>query len=327
MMMAAFTLHCNNDRIWNLSEFVKFLAEHQYKDITININPEAPDLDQIGVFDIMQHFQFTSVEISTGNPFERHKVYNINIFTKNIFLTHKSEIAAEIQQWNGKKVFLTLFGRPTASRLAIAAHLLDQHKEQSHIHFNATPNDNNINLFEFDKLSQYDKSLLGAAAELIKHLPLTIIPNEYTDFIKDNIKTQGVSWLDKIINDPLTDCYQDILVDCVSESHVLGRTFFPTEKTTRPIWCKKPFVIFSSRDHLAYLRQMGFQTFYQFWNEDYDGYEGRDRLTRILKLIDWLGSQSLDTLEQMYQHMQPILEHNYNLLLTQTYTTTVTEIS
>jgi len=327
MKITAFTLHCNNDRIWNLSEFVRFLNQHQYQNIKINVNPEAPDLNQIGVFDIMKHFQFDSVEIFTRNPFERHEVYNINIATKNIFLAHNTEIETGIQQWNGKKVFLSLFGRPTASRIAIAAYLFHRHKEQSHIHFNTTPNDDNINLFEFDKLAQYDKSLLGAAAELIEHLPLTIIPNEYNDFIQENINTQGISWLEKIINNPLTECYQDIFVDCVSESHVLGRTFFPTEKTTRPMWCKKPFVIFSSRDHLAYLRQIGFQTFYQFWDEDYDGYEGRDRLTRILKLIDWLGSQSIGTLKNMYQDMQPILEHNYNLLLTQTYTTTVTEIS
>ena len=72
---------------------------------------------------------------------------------------------------------------------------------------------------------------------------------------------------------------------------------------------------------------MGFQTFQDFWDEDYDGYEGRDRLTRIINLIDWLSSQSQDTLKNMYQRMQPVLEHNYNLLSTQTYTTTVREVT
>jgi len=46
-----------------------------------------------------------------------------------------------------------------------------------------------------------------------------------------------------------------------------------------------------------------------------------------LKLVDWLGSQSMETLEHMYQHMQPILEHNYNLLMSQSYTKIVQEIA
>lgn len=325
--MHGFTLHCNNDRIWNLSDFVGFLSNHQHQDITININPEAPDLEQLGVYDLIGHFQFASVEIITHNPFEKHDVYNVNIGTKNIFLTHISDINVKVQSWNGNKVFLTLFGRPTAARLAVAAHLFDYHADQSHIHFNATPDDDNIKLFEFNKLAQYNKSLLGSVSRLVQHLPLTIMPNQYNNFIQENIHTKGARWIDTIINDPLTDYYQDIFVDCVSESHVLGQTFFPTEKTTRPMWCKKPFIMFSSRDHLAYLRQMGFQTFYQFWDEDYDGYEGRDRLTRILKVIDWIGSQSIQTLEHIYQDMQPILDHNYNLLMTQSYNKTITEIT
>jgi hypothetical protein len=325
--MPTVDVHCDNDKIWNLSELIGFLNQHQHGNISINVFPEAADLAAVGVYDLMRHFKFASVEINTFNPFESHDIYNINIRSGNIFLSHNPHINHTVHQWNRNKVFLVLFGRPTAARLAIAAHLFRSARDRSHIHFNCLPHDDNIGLFEFDKLAQYEKSLLSPAAELIKHLPLTIVPTEYTDFIKENIKTQGVSWIDKIINNSLTNCYQDIFVDCVSESHVLGRTFFPTEKTTRPMWCKKPFVIFGSRDHLAYLRQMGFRTFYQFWDEDYDGYEGRDRLTRILKLIDWLGSQSTETLENMYQHMQPILEHNYSLLMSQNYTKTVQEIA
>ena len=325
--MQPFTVHCNNDHIWNQTELVGFLNKNQYGDILINVIPEAPDLRVVGLYDIMQHFQFASVEIQTFNPFEQHDVYNITINKINIFLDHKTTVDHSIQQWNHKKVFLTMFGRPTASRLAIAAYLLSYHTEHSHIHFNASPNDDNINLFEFDKLAQYDKSLLGPVSNLIQHLPLTIVPTEYNDFVQENISIQGISWVEKIVNNPITKCYRDIFVDCVSESHVLGRTFFPTEKTTRPIWCKKPFIIFGSRDYLLYLRQMGFRTFQEFWDEDYDGFEGRDRLNRILRLIDWIGSQSIQTLEKMYQDMQPILEHNYNLLRDQTYTTTIMEVS
>jgi hypothetical protein len=326
--MPTFTVHCNNDKIWNLPELVGFLNQHQHGNITINLNPEAPDLTVVGLYDIMQHFKFKSVEIKTYNPFEHHDVYDITITPGNVFLSHIPSVDHAIQHWNHKKVFLTMFGRPTAGRLAIAACLLQDHAGKSHVHFSSLSDDDNIGLFELEKLAQYDKSMLTPVSKLIQQLPLTIAPTEYTNFTQQNIDLfpNIRDWLDNIINSPLTHCYQDIFVDCVSEGHVQGRTFFPTEKITRPMWCKKPFIVFGSRDYLLYLRQMGFQTFHDFWDEDYDGYEGRDRLNRIIKLIDWIGAQSTQTLENMYQHMQPILEHNFNLLKTQTYTTTIKEV-
>ena len=71
---------------------------------------------------------------------------------------------------------------------------------------------------------------------------------------------------------------------------------------------------------------MGFRTFNDFWNEDYDGYEGKDRYVKILELIDMLAQKSTDELERMYWDMQYTLDHNYNLLLTQTYNKIITEI-
>ncbi len=82
----------------------------------------------------------------------------------------------------------------------------------------------------------------------------------------------------------------------------------------------------ASKDYIDYLLQMGFQTFYEFWSEDYDGYQGRERYMKILALIDELAKKSKKELEEMYQAMQPILDHNYNLLLTQSYNKTITKI-
>jgi hypothetical protein len=113
----------------------------------------------------------------------------------------------------------------------------------------------------------------------------------------------------------------------VSEAHVIGNTFYPTEKSARPMWLKKPFIMFASRDYLCYMRQMGFKTFNDFWSEDYDGYEGRDRLVRIIKLIDTLASKSKQELNEIYQGMQSVLDYNYDMLLNKTYTKTITPIT
>ena len=89
---------------------------------------------------------------------------------------------------------------------------------------------------------------------------------------------------------------------------------------------KKPFITFASKYHLAYLRQMGFETFQEFWNEGYDNSDGINRYQQILQLIDWIAQQPMSTLIDMHQHMQPILDHNYNLLMSRDYDTTITKI-
>jgi len=81
-----------------------------------------------------------------------------------------------------------------------------------------------------------------------------------------------------------------------------------------------------SKNYLDYLHQMGFRTFGDFWNEDYDGYEDKERYVKILQLIDDLSKKSTVELEKMYWDMQYSLDHNYNLLLNQNYATDITYI-
>ena len=92
------------------------------------------------------------------------------------------------------------------------------------------------------------------------------------------------------------------------------------------MWLKKPFIVFGSKDYLLYLRQMGFRTFADFWDEEYDGYETRERYVRILALLDQLSKKSYSELQSMYLDLQYTLQHNYDLLQNQTYTTDLTYI-
>ena len=78
---------------------------------------------------------------------------------------------------------------------------------------------------------------------------------------------------------------------------------------------KKPMITMAARDQLMYLRRMGFKTFNDFWDEEYDGYEGTDRYKKILELLDSLAKKSIIELNSMYLDMQHILDHNYKLLI------------
>lgn len=306
-MPSNFVIFCTNDKIWNYPELIKFLSQSQNKDIILNIVPEAIDLLLLGLYDLIDSFDFCSVNIVTHNPFEKSSKYSISIKKHNKFLKEKIKVTDKLHTWNGKKTFLTCYGRPTANRLGIAAYLDFHYPDLSLIHFSAGSAADIINLYEINKLAEFRLESVKESTFLIPKMPLLYDTNTKYDHKHYNFK------------DPITDCYKDIFVDMVSETHVLGDTFFPTEKTTRPMWLKKSFITFASKDYLCYLRQLGFRTFHDFWDEDYDGYEGRERYVRILQLVDTLAKKSKSELNDLYWQMKYTLDYNYNLLQTQSY--------
>jgi hypothetical protein len=307
-----FDVSCTSDKIWNLLDLVEFLVTHQNNSVELNIVPEAICLTNLGLYKLLDKFNFSQVIINTWNPLEKHSKYKIQFKGANFWFRRTADISPMLHVWNLKKKFLCFYHRPTAGRLGLASHLFYKHTNDTLIHFSA----NNVVDFELDKLLEWDTNAVTFAGKLAPQLPMVLgSTDRYTKF-------NGYDYLD-----PLTNLYQNILIDVVVESHVAGTTFFPTEKTIRPILLKKPFVIFGSKNYLAYLRQMGFRTFADFWDEDYDGYECADRFKKIKILLDSLAKKSSQELETMYWDMQYSLEHNYNLLMLQKYTNQIKEIS
>lgn len=313
--MQSFCVHATSDKIWNYTELIHFLSTNQNKKIQIDIVPEAICLHNLGLYQLLDCFSFEQVIINTWNPLESHDVYNINCNGKNFWFNCIYNIDKEITQWNLNKIFMCLYHRPTAARLGIASYIKQYYSNDAHVHFSTSVDSDSIPQFELDKLLSWCPSSICVAGNIIRHLPLELGSTEcYT-------AVDGYDY-----TDPLTKLYQDILVDLVVESHVAGTTFFPTEKTIRPMLLKKPFIVFGSKDYLAYLRQMGFRTFADFWNEDYDGYQGKERYIRLIKLINYIAGLSRTQLETMHWDMQFTIDHNYNLLVDKKYNTKITQI-
>jgi len=311
-----FRIEGTSDRFWNKDQFIEFLIDNQDKSIELSVVPEAVSLRTLGVYEWLDLFQFRSVKIQTWNPLESNSKYNIELIGHNYcfdFCTNNSTpIDKNLHDWNRKNIFMCLYHRPTASKLALASYA---EKYSSLIHFSIDTSVNNLVHFELDKLLHYDIPSTVRAANLIQTLPRLISsPEKYTSF---NLYD---------FSDPITAFYKSIFVDLVGENHVQGETFFPTEKTIRPMLLKKPFIVFSSKDFLEYLRQMGFRTFSDFWDEDYDGYEQGDRLRKIYSVIDYIGSKSIDELEAMYWDMKYTLDYNYNLLINKKFQRKITKL-
>jgi hypothetical protein len=80
--------------------------------------------------------------------------------------------------------------------------------------------------------------------------------------------------------------YNQFQIELVAETMCAGITFFPTEKTFRPITGQRPFIVFGPVNFLNNLRGLGFRTYGECWNESYDQYQGQERWQRIRQVID-----------------------------------------
>lgn len=307
-----FRIGGTSDRFWNKTEFVKFLVDNQHKEINITVDPEAICLRSLGVYDLLDMFEFKSVTVHTWNPLESHDQYTVHLNGANFWFDRTADIDTNLHQWDLSHVFLCMYHRPTAGRLGIASYASQYN---TLMHFSSDHSPDELVQYELDKLLQYDVASVARAGEFLQNLP--ILQSSRDKLTKFN----GYDY-----RDPLTALYRKCFVDLVVESHTTGQTFFPTEKTIRPILLKKPFIVFGSVSYLDYLHQMGFRTFSDFWDEDYDGYEKGDRLCRIYSLIDSIAKMPINKLETMYYDMQYSLDHNYNLLMNKTFNRTITPI-
>jgi hypothetical protein len=330
-----FTVIPADNYIWNIADLNKFLIDNQGQDIEISTKDEGCCCRSIGLYDLLDQFKFNSVVIHTNNPLEKHNKYSIQIVSPWQFLKVRQEIEPEFHTWDKTQIFGTLYGRPTWHRIGIAAHLLTYHSQLSLVGCLCDPtNIDNREFVETNELYKNDLASFKNFGNIINQLPLqlpavtTYVPGIYEPG-GSVLFYPGKSATDRQV-EQTKQPYKNFFIDIVAETFTSGDCFYITEKTVRPMVLKKPFIIMGSKDYLCYLRQLGFKTFQtpnlDFWSEDYDGYEGRDRYVRILALIDELAKKSKEELQDMYQAMQPILDHNYNLLQTQSYNKTITKI-
>ena len=104
--------------------------------------------------------------------------------------------------------------------------------------------------------------------------------------------------------------YDRFHIEIVAESYIYGETFFPTEKTVRPLSAGKPMIVMGPRHFLRRLRDQGFQTWADLWDESYDDLEGAARLAQIQAVIADVQQRRDQLLPGLLRHA----EHNRTTL-------------
>jgi hypothetical protein len=95
------------------------------------------------------------------------------------------------------------------------------------------------------------------------------------------------------------------------ETYFFNNIIHITEKTYKPIAFMQPFIMFAAPNGLQHIKDMGFKTFNQFWDESYDS--ETDHIIRFLKIaqeIRKISNWSQETLDQFAKDVRPILEFN-----------------
>lgn len=107
--------------------------------------------------------------------------------------------------------------------------------------------------------------------------------------------------------------YQQSFLQVVTETVFYYPVTFFSEKTSKPILNKRPFVIVGPVGSLASLRSLGFKTFSDYWNEEYDTIEDPSkRLIAIVDIIEWVCNQPIEDIRSLCKDMESVLNYNFN---------------
>lgn len=112
--------------------------------------------------------------------------------------------------------------------------------------------------------------------------------------------------------------YQTSLISVVTETNFQNNDIFNTEKIFKPMVHRHPFILVGPYKTLEHLKNMGYKTFSDFWDESYDDIE--DPIERILKIVEICKDiQNWDNTKKKHFFYKSMIttNHNYDLLSSQ----------
>ena len=113
-------------------------------------------------------------------------------------------------------------------------------------------------------------------------------------------------------NEFFPPCLQQALIYLVTETVFCYPYPFITEKTFKAILNKRPFILVGSPGTVQKLRDLGFKTFNDFWDESYDSIVNpSDRMQAIVNIIKQLSALRSADLQYLALRIQNAVEYNY----------------
>lgn len=300
--------------VWNKIEVIAKLTEAAItnEQITLDLIGEGPDFHELDIFHFIlglrkqYNYDLKNITVITRNTVEQTStsIKKVISFPYTFVQSTQHSLQGKSTQKNLTHTFGIFIGRSNLHRLDLSAYLYNKYRDKT------------MQTFHYDKNSDYHKSNLG----LDNLISTGVSAAEVGTFVDScPIKLDHVTY--PILLDQHCEIwphYQSFFVEIVCETFYSGHTFFPTEKTWRSIALGTPFIVQGPQYFLRKLHDMGFKTFEHWWDEGYSVDPPDYQCLGIKNVIDYLGTRNNNELAQMYQEMQPILEHNKNLFFSLT---------
>ena len=282
----------------------------------INLNNEGPCATSLGLYALLDklcqrlNYNGSKISIKTCNLLEKHPVYDIVVEPQMWYLKSARKFCQ--QQSNVQKDFNKDFkhfghfiGHGNEYRLHLASWLDKKFGDKC------------LNSYHYQQGNEYHRIFVG-----LEDMMFMSYSEEEIDTALDFLKScpRRVDVIDEypILNPTtfnITKIYHKFFVEIASMTYFTGNTFYIDEKIWRPIIMRTPFMVQGPQYFLKHLRELGFRTFDQWWDEGYSEDPGRSQVDGIIENIKKLSNYSQHDLYEMYQEMQGILEHNQNLLM------------
>lgn len=267
--------------------------------VMINMSTEGASMQALGVDRMIdQYLQPENVWVRAWAnsvedvPYQRAEKH----FYSHFFWMAQRYWDAEIPSNTHEHRFGCFIGRPTWSRMRM---LCDLRRD--------LPNDCLFSLMDTQHLPRDDshnldrradwfaddfdvKQALGDIASIDGHR----VPDQYDPRYNTNLS--------------ILSYYHKFDIEIAAETYCYGPAFLATEKTIRPLLYRKALFVYGPRHFLRNLRDQGFQTWSDHWDESYDELEGPARWQAMLQQVKILAA--CDHFDQIQKDYESILDHN-----------------
>lgn len=226
------------------------------------------------------------------------------------FTTHNPEVPEYDTERVPEKLFLSWNRRFREHRISIAL-ALDKFGlvDRSYMSMGLVHPENQYDEFpsSISKFNYYYVSDLGITDDDVTKFrsKLPLVLDGETDTVK----------MCQDFDDKNRPYYQNSLVSIVTETNFDALEVTLTEKSFKPSKEKHPFIIVGAAGTLKAIRDMGYKTFGEFWDESYDTcLDPKERLTRIINTCNHIASWDDEKIRDFRRRVKPILDHNYERL-------------
>ena len=291
---------------------IESVLENLKNNIKYFLIDEGPDVESVMIGDmpLVKLLKNKGITVETFNLIQKD-IEGILIKKNNSLVPffHYKKINVFEKEKQIEKHFGLFVGGSRWHRLFLASNLFYHYKDKSIISYRQSIKNNKqpCNLYLDDLLLNSYKinndDFLKKIFELILNLPLEL----------NNEKNDNTGYINFDSAFTISHLYKKIFVDIVCETWHEGQCFYPTEKISRAIVCHTPFIVYGSKHFLQNLREIGFKTFENFWDESYDNYSGIDRILLINKIVNKISKLSISDLKILHKNMNDILEYNYKI--------------